>query len=144
MCFTVFFFSKQKTESGRALVDGIPNGAPPDLRYGENQPETPIDAVATAHTPITMRLDDGTHLAFHEAALVDYSGMWLKRVEGRKFRATLAPSSRGPRVVRDLPSHTPWRTIRIADDAEGLVENDLDLHLNETKKPGDARWIQPR
>src|SRR3546814_12761976 len=71
-------------------------------RYEQIYQKTPIDAVATAHTPITMRLDDGTHLAFHEAALVDYSGMWLKRVEGRKFRATLAPSSRGPRVVRDL------------------------------------------
>src|SRR3546814_15069425 len=84
-----------------------------------------------------MRLDDGTHLAFHEAALVDYSGMWLKRVEGRKFRATLAPSSRGPRVVRDLPFHTPWRTIRIADDAAGLVENDLELNPNEPTKLGD-------
>ena len=48
--------------------------------------ETPIDGVTTAHTPITMRLADGTHLAFHEAALVDYSGMWLRRMEGSRFR----------------------------------------------------------
>jgi len=112
-------------------------------RYEQIYQKTPIDAVATAHTPITMRLDDGTHLAFHEAALVDYSGMWLKRVEGRKFRATLAPSSQGPRVVRDLPFHTPWRTIRIADDAAGLVENDLELNLNETNKLGDVSWFKP-
>lgn len=112
-------------------------------RYEQIYQKTPIDAVATAHTPITMRLDDGTHLAFHEAALVDYSGMWLKRVEGRKFRATLAPSSRGPRVVRDLPFHTPWRTIRIADDAAGLVENDLELNLNEPNKLGDVSWFKP-
>src|SRR3546814_8284126 len=90
-------------------------------RYEQLYQQTPIDAVVTAHTPITMRLDDGTHLAFHEAALVDYSGMWLKRVEGRKFRATLAPSSRGPRVVRAQPFPTPRRTIRLADDAAGLV-----------------------
>ena len=112
-------------------------------RYEQIYQKTPIDAVATAHTPITMRLDDGTHLAFHEAALVDYSGMWLKRVEGRKFRATLAPSSQGPRVVRDLPFHTPWRTIRIADDAAGLVENDLELNLNEPNKLGDVSWFKP-
>ena len=112
-------------------------------RYEQIYQQTPIDAVATAHTPITMRLDDGTHLAFHEAALVDYSGMWLKRAEGRKFRATLSPSSRGPRVVRDLPFDTPWRTIRITDDAAGLVESDLELNLNEPNKLGDVSWVKP-
>lgn len=112
-------------------------------RYEQMYQKTPIDAVATAHTPITMRLDDGTHLAFHEAALVDYSGMWLKRVEGRKFRATLSPSSRGARVIRDLPFNTPWRTIRIADNAAGLVESDLELNLNEPNKLGDVSWVKP-
>ena len=112
-------------------------------RYEQIYQKTPIDGVATAHTPITMRLDDGTHLAFHEAALVDYSAMWLKRAEGRKFRATLSPSSGGPRVVRDLPFATPWRTIRIADDAAGLVGSDLELNLNEPNKLGDVSWVKP-
>lgn len=112
-------------------------------RYEQVYQKTPIDAVATAHTPLTMRLDDGTHLAFHEAALVDYAGMWLKRAEGQKFRATLSPSSRGPRVTRDLPFATPWRTIRIADSAAGLVENDLELNLNEPNKLGDVSWVKP-
>ena len=112
-------------------------------RYEQIYQKTPIDAVATAHTPITMRLDDGTHLAFHEAALVDYSAMWLKRAEGRKFRTTLSPSSHGPRVTRDLPFATPWRTIRIADDAAGLVASDLELNLNEPNKLGDVSWVKP-
>ena len=112
-------------------------------RYEQIYQKTPIEGVATAHTPITMRLDDGTHLAFHEAALVDYSAMWLKRAEGRKFRATLSPSSGGPRVVRDLPFATPWRTIRIADDAAGLVGSDLELNLNEPNKLGDVSWVKP-
>ncbi len=112
-------------------------------RYEQVYQQTPIGAVSTAHTPITMRLEDGTHLAFHEAALVDYAGMWLKRVEGRKFRATLAPSSRGARVVRDLPFATPWRTIRITDDAAGLVESNLELNLNEPNKLGDVSWVKP-
>ncbi|WP_447749888.1 glycoside hydrolase family 97 protein [Sphingopyxis fribergensis] len=112
-------------------------------RYEQIYQKTPIEAVATAHTPITMRLADGTHLAFHEAALVDYSGMWLKRVEGRKFRSTLSPSSRGARVIRDLPFNTPWRTIRIADDAAGLVTSDLELNLNEPNKLGDVSWVKP-
>lgn len=112
-------------------------------RYEQIYQKTPIEGVATAHTPITMRLDDGTHLAFHEAALVDYSAMWLKRAEGRKFRATLSPSSGGPRVVRDLPFATPWRTIRIADNAAGLVTSDLELNLNEPNKFGDVSWVKP-
>lgn len=112
-------------------------------RYEQIYQQSAIDAVATAHTPITMRLDDGTHLAFHEAALVDYSGMWFKRVEGQKFRATLAPSSTGARVTRDTPFVTPWRTIRIAKDAAGLVESDLELNLNEPNKLGDVSWFKP-
>lgn len=112
-------------------------------RYEQIYQKTPIDAVSTAHTPITMRLDDGTHLSFHEAALVDYSGYWLKHVTGGLFRTTLAPAAEGPRVSRKLPFDTPWRTIRIADNAAGLVENDLELNLNEPNKLGDVSWFKP-
>lgn len=113
-------------------------------RYEQVYQETPIEGVSTAHTPVTMRLNDGTHLSFHEAALVDYAGYWLKRTEGRGFRTTLSPSSQGARVVRELPFATPWRTIRIADSAAGLVENDLELNLNEPNKLGDVSWFQPQ
>ncbi|MBT0671068.1 glycoside hydrolase family 97 protein [Novosphingobium profundi] len=112
-------------------------------RYEQVYQHTAIDAVSTAHTPITMKLEDGTHLAFHEAALVDYAGYWFKRADGQSFRTTLAPSSQGPAVVRDLPFATPWRTVRIADEAAGLVENDLELNLNEPNKLGDVSWFQP-
>lgn len=112
-------------------------------RYEQIYQKTAIDAISTAHTPLTMRLEDGTHLAFHEAALVDYSAYWLKRASGQKFRTTLSPSSQGPRVTRDLPFATPWRTIRVADDAKGLVENDLELNLNEPNKLGDVSWFKP-
>ncbi|WP_066700656.1 glycoside hydrolase family 97 protein [Sphingobium amiense] len=112
-------------------------------RYEQVYQATPIDAVSTAHTPITMRLEDGTHLSFHEAALVDYSAYWLKRASGQTFRTTLSPSSQGARVIRDLPFNTPWRTIRIADSAAGLVENDLELNLNEPNRLGDVRWFRP-
>lgn len=112
-------------------------------RYEYLYNETPINAVPIAHTPITFRLEDGTHLSIHEAALVDYAGMWLQRMDGRRFRSTLAPSSRGAKVVRAGAFTTPWRTIRIADDAAGLVENDLELNLNEPNKLGDVSWFEP-
>src|SRR3546814_4097918 len=53
-------------------------------RYEYLYNKTPISSIAQAHTPLTVKLEDGTHIAFHEAALVDYSSMWLRRIEGTK------------------------------------------------------------
>lgn len=113
-------------------------------RYEQIYAHAAIDAVSTAHTPMTMKLDDGTHLSFHEAALVDYSGYRLWRVEGQRFQTALAPSGRGAaKVTRVLPFATPWRTIRIADDAAGLYASNLELNLNEPNKLGGMGWFTP-
>lgn len=112
-------------------------------RYEYLYNTTPISGVGQAHTPITMRLKDGTHIAFHEAALVDFAGVWLKRVDGTRFRATLSPSSQPARVVRGTPFATPWRTMRIADSAPRLYMSQLELNLNEPNKLGDMSWFKP-
>ena len=112
-------------------------------RYEYLYSETPIEGVGTAHTPITFKLEDGTHLAFHEAALVDYAGMWLRRMDGRRFRAELSPGSGQAKVVREGAFTTPWRTIRISKDAAGLYDNNIDLNLNEPNKLGDVSWVKP-
>ncbi|MXO84513.1 glycoside hydrolase family 97 protein [Altererythrobacter aurantiacus] len=112
-------------------------------RYEYLYSETPASAVSTAHTPITFRLEGGPYVSLHEAALVDYSGMWLRRMSDTRFRAQLAPSPRGPKVVREAPFHTPWRSIRIADDPAGLYESDLELNLNEPNALGDVSWFTP-
>lgn len=104
---------------------------------------TPIEEVGDAQTPMTVRLEDGLHIAFHEAALVDYSGMNLSRVEARRFRADLTPGVGEAKVVRTTPFVTPWRTMQIADSAGGLVENDLILNLNEANALGDVSWFRP-
>lgn len=113
-------------------------------RYEYLYARTPIDAVSVAHTPITMKLGDGTHLSFHEAALVDYAGMWLRRMDGRRFRSELSPSSQGAKVTRAGAFNTPWRTILIADGPAGLFENDLTLNLNEPNVLGDVSWFKPQ
>lgn len=105
--------------------------------------KTPLREVGTANTPMTVRVDDGTHIAFHEAALVDYASMWMRRVEGQKFRAHLTPSATGPAVERRAPFATPWRTMQIADNAAGLYMSDLILNLNEPNKLGDVSWVKP-
>jgi alpha-glucosidase len=105
--------------------------------------KAPLKEIGTANTPLTLRLDDGTHIALHEAALVDYATMWLRKIEGQKLRAQLAPSTTGPAVVRHGAFATPWRTLRIADDAPGLYMSDLELNLNEPNKLGDVSWVHP-
>ncbi|WP_294088390.1 glycoside hydrolase family 97 protein [Sphingomonas sp.] len=105
--------------------------------------KTPLAAVGTADTPVTIRLADGTHVALHEAALVDYSGMAVARTDGNTLRATLTPGAGRPKVVRSGAWHTPWRTLIIADDAAGLYMSHLMLNLNEPNKLGDVRWVKP-
>ena len=113
-------------------------------RYEYLYQKTPLAEVGQAHTPMTIRTASGLHIAFHEAALVDYSSMWLRRSgAGQRLKAALSPSAVGPRVVRKAPFTTPWRTLQIADDAAGLYMSDLILNLNEPNKLGDVSWFKP-
>lgn len=119
----------------------IPAGELPGLE--EIVQKAPLKEIGTADTPLTLRLEDGTHVSVHEAALVDYAAMWVRKVEGQKLRAQLSPSSTGPAVVRRAPFNTPWRSLRITADAPGLVMSDLELNLNEPNKLGDVSWVHP-
>jgi len=112
-------------------------------RYEYLYNRTPLREVSQAHTPVTIRTDKGLHIAVHEAALVDYAGMWLRRVEGTRLKAVLSPSSQGAKVRRVAPFTTPWRTLQIADDAGGLYTSNLILNLNEPNKLGDVSWFKP-
>ncbi len=119
----------------------IPGGEWNRYEYVYNR--TPLSEVSQAHTPITFKLSSGTHVAIHEAALVDYAAMWLRRVTGQRLKAMLSPSSSGPKVSRRAPFATPWRTLQISDDAAGLYMSDLILNLNEPNKLGDVSWVHP-
>ncbi|CAN7194187.1 glycoside hydrolase family 97 protein [Pseudoxanthomonas sp. LjRoot168] len=104
---------------------------------------TPVQQVGDAQTPITFKFEDGTHLSIHEAALVDYSGMNLTRVEDRKLKAALTPGIGEGKVVRAAPFDTPWRTLLLSDDAAGLAMSSLTLNLNEPNALGDVSWVKP-
>lgn len=112
-------------------------------RYEYLYRKTPLRELAQAHTPMTIKTESGVYIAFHEAALVDYAGLWLRRVDGQRLRAELAPSPRGPKVSRAAPFQTPWRTLQIADSAAGLYQSDLILNLNEPNRLGDVSWFTP-
>jgi hypothetical protein len=112
----------------------------------------PYNAV---NTPVTLVYENGTHLALHEAALVDYPGMTLAvdTLTGN-LRSQLV--GRGPLAQEDYAAadpgaqiwipgtfQTPWRMVLIADDAPGLLNSHLVLDLNEPNKLGDVSWFEP-
>lgn len=119
----------------------IPAGEALVLEYVTQR--TPLTEVGLANTPLTMRTRSGLHLALHEAALVDYASMWVRKVSGQKLRAQLAPSASGATVFKQGAFATPWRTLRVADSAGALYESNLELNLNEPNQLGDVSWVQP-
>ncbi len=120
-------------------IDALSKRDHPNLK----QTTIPENAV---NTPVTMRMDSGTHLSFHEANLTDYSGMTLK-VDPQSLKLTselVGSARRGYKVKRTLPFKTPWRTIQIADNAADLIESNLIVNLNEPNKLGDVSWFEPQ
>jgi len=105
--------------------------------------QTPLDAVGTATTPLTIRFDDGLHVALHEAALIDFAAMAAMRTQGTQFKAVLTPGAGRPKVVKTGAWTTPWRTLIVAPDAAGLYTSHLMLNLNEPNRLGDVSWVQP-
>jgi alpha-glucosidase len=113
-------------------------------RYEELYHETELEAVPRAHTPITLELpDQGPFLSIHEAALVDYAGMWLNQRRHGTLEAELAPWSDGTKVKVEGDFKTPWRTLQVSDTAAGLANSDLILNLNEPNALGDISWAKP-
>ena len=105
--------------------------------------KTPLSALGTADTPVTIKLDDGTYVALHEAALVDYSAMTVMKTTGNTLRAVLTPGAGRPKVTRATPFTTPWRTLIISPDAPGVYMSHLMLNLNAPNTLGDVSWFKP-
>ena len=119
-------------------IDAISKRDHPNLA----QTTIPYNAV---NTPVTMRTASGLHLSFHEASLTDYAGMTLKvNTDSLLLESGLVGSDRrGYKAKRQLPFHTPWRTVQFSEDAPGLIESKLIVNLNEPNQLGDLPWFQP-
>ncbi len=102
----------------------------------------PVNAV---NTPVTMRTPEGLYLSFHEAALIDYSGITLEiDAEKLQMRSNLVGTERRPhKVAQETPFATPWRTLKIVREPGQLIESNLIVNLNEPNKLGDVTWLKP-
>ena len=114
-------------------------------RYEYIYRTTTVRAMERAHTPFTVRLPDSdTHLAIHEAALVDYAGMWLDQRRAGVLEADLAPRHDGVKVRVEGAFKSPWRAVQVSDSAAGLINgSDIYLNLNKPNALGDVSYFKP-
>lgn len=132
----------------------------------------PLNEIEDANTPFTFKTESGIYASIHEAALIDFPEMTLKKSENMKtietennsdskllsfsvsqflsFKSNLAPyPDRKTKAIftaesQSLTFKTPWRTIQISDKAVGLINSNLILNLNEPCViEGDLSWIRP-
>ena len=97
--------------------------------------------VAFAETPLTMQ-SAGLYLSIHEAALLDYASMNLRRTAERTLKADLTPWSDGVLVRKSGPFTTPWRMVLIGDSPMALADSRIQLNLNEPSRLADASWMR--
>ena len=114
-----------------------------DNRYEYLYTKSPVSAIDTVHTPLTMETADGLYLSIHEANLTDYAAMTLATSDDYTLLCDLVPWSDGVKVKASTPHQTPWRTIQIAENPGDLVTSYLVLNLNEPNKLGDLTWVKP-
>ncbi len=106
---------------------------------------TPASKIDSANTPLTMESADSLCLSIHEAALVNYPEMRLRRDnhDPLLLLCDLVPWPDGVKARVDIPFQTPWRTIQLADKPGGLIESSLILNFNEPDTIEDVSWIRP-
>lgn len=95
-------------------------------------------------TSLMMKTADGLYINLHEAALIDYSCMHLNLDDKNMiFESWLTPDANGDKGYIQAPSHSPWRTVIVSDDARDILASHLTLNLNEPNKIEDTSWIKP-
>ena len=95
-------------------------------------------------TSLQLKTDDGLYINLHEAALVDYSCMHLNLDdEALVFESWLTPDAQGNKGHLQSPTHSPWRTVMVSDDARDILASNLILNLNDPCAYDDTSWIKP-
>lgn len=105
-----------------------------------------LNKVELAETPFTLQRSGeraGLYMSVHEAALVDYSSMNLRRTGPNTLKADLMPWSDGVLVRRTGPFTTPWRTVLVGETPGALADSRALLNLNEPSRIADTSWIKP-
>ena len=74
-------------------------------RTSQQAPVIMTPAAREFITPLTLQAPDGVFLSIHEAALVDYAAMVLRRTEGTTLQADLADRAPRSRIIAEAAAH---------------------------------------
>ncbi|MDR6844810.1 glycoside hydrolase family 97 protein [Flavobacterium granuli] len=95
-------------------------------------------------TSLMLKTADGLYINLHEAALINYSCMHLNLDDKNMiFESWLTPDEKGDKGYIQAPSHSPWRTVIVSDDAREILASKMTLNLNDPCKIEDTSWIKP-
>ncbi|AXB56264.1 glycoside hydrolase family 97 protein [Flavobacterium fluviale] len=95
-------------------------------------------------TSLMLKTNDGIYINLHEAALIDYSCMHLNLDDKNLvFESWLTPDAKGDKGYMQAPSHSPWRTIMVSDDAREILASKMTYNLNDPSKIDETSWIKP-
>lgn len=95
-------------------------------------------------TSLMLKTNDGLYINLHEAALINYSCMHLNLDDKNMvFESWLTPDDKGNKGYIQAPTHSPWRTIIVSDDAREILASKMTLNLNDPCKIEDTSWIKP-
>ncbi len=113
-----------------------------DDSYEKFYEYTTVEAVDSIQTPFTIELAEDMYACIHEAALLDFPSMTLKKDESGQIRSRLVPSSKGIAANGGDKVRSPWRTITLGHRAIDLVNSNLIENLNEAPQQ-DFSWVKP-
>jgi len=95
-------------------------------------------------TSLMLKTADGLYINLHEAALINYACMHLNLDDKNMvFESWLTPDVKGDKGYMQAPSHSPWRTVIVSDDARKILASRLTYNLNDPCKIEDISWIKP-
>ena len=95
-------------------------------------------------TSLMLKTNDGIYINLHEAALINYSCMHLNLDDKNMiFESWLTPDAKGDKGYMQAPSHSPWRTVMVSDDAREILASKMTYNLNDPSKIDNTSWIKP-
>src|SRR5574344_1671367 len=112
-----------------------------NFTYNKSQTFISPTAVQTA---LQMKTADGLYINLHEAEVVDYSVMHLVLDDTHMILDSwLTPAAHGATGYLQTPCQSPWRTVKVSDDARDMLSSHLTLNLPEPCAIKDVSWIHP-
>jgi len=128
-------------------------------RLYEYLPLSEIPADKMAHLPVLIDVADGPKVAFTEAGLEDYAGLYLRGSGGLALRGlfpavaaqekqtrdrTVEVTERADHIARTRGRRSfPWRVLVIAERDGDLIESQMVYRLSPENRIRDASWIRP-